>query len=110
MEEGHLFVMKPASAWAKQASDALDKIEQANGGELPPRIAEAVNIDREAFGSLIEALVALEPLTGRPVGQDLIDLAGLRPADEVLLRVFMPPPLTVRHTAAYHLTGSILER
>jgi len=85
-DEQHMVVMKPASAWAQQAKDALDAIERANGGQLPPRFADADKIDHAAFASCVEALVALAPLTGRPVAQDLIDLAGLRPVDEILFR------------------------
>lgn len=107
-----LFVLKLASQWALQADEALDRIAVANGGELPEHIIDGDALDHEAFGSLIEALVALEPLTGRPVGQDLIDLAGLKPADQVilLLRFFMPVNLDGGHTAAYHLTGSTVWR
>ena len=83
-DEQHMMIVKPVSAWARQASAALETIEQANNGTLPARLADAKDIDPTAFGLLVEALVALEPATGSTVDPNLIKLAGLRPVDEVI--------------------------
>ena len=82
--EQHMLILKPLSAWKRQAEDALTLIECKNGGKLPARFIDGDSVDHRAFASLVEALVALEPYTGRVVGQDLIDAAGLKSVDEVI--------------------------
>ena len=84
MDEQHMVVLTPASYWQRRAEEGLDAIERGNGGVVPARFIDANTIDHAAFAQVVEALVALEPLTGAKVGQDLIDAAGLRPVDEVL--------------------------
>jgi hypothetical protein len=77
-------IAKSVGAWHDQAREAWEALaSQLPEGASPP-IGELAEVDPAAFGSLIEALVALEPYTGRRVGQDLIQLAGLRPVSEVL--------------------------
>ena len=83
-DEQHMVVLAPASYWQRRAEDGMDAIERANGGVPPERFIDADAIDHAAFAQVVEALVALEPLTGAKVGQDLLDAAGLRPVDEVL--------------------------
>ena len=80
-----MVIVKPVAVWTRQAKDAMEAIRTANGGQDPANLRAAAAIDFTAFASLIEALVALEPHTGRPVGQDMISLARLRPVDEVIL-------------------------
>jgi hypothetical protein len=67
-----------------QARAALDAIIAANGGVAPAAIRDCHDVDPAAFASLIEAMVALESVTGRPVSDDLVQLAGLRPVGEVI--------------------------
>lgn len=80
---GEFFVVRSAAAWSTQAHAALAQIDIDCGGAPPATIAEGANISPVAFGRLIEALVALAPLTGQMPSQELIELAGLRPANEV---------------------------
>ena len=82
--EQHMVVMAPASTWIRQAQEGMKRIREKNGGEDPPKFIDSVRIDFAAFASVVEALVALEPLTGRKVGRDLIDAAGLKPVDQVI--------------------------
>ena len=84
MDEQHMVILAPASYWKRRAEEGMDAIEQANGGVPPERFADADKIDHAAFAQVVEALVALEPLTGAKVGDDLISLAGLRPVDEAI--------------------------
>jgi hypothetical protein len=84
MDEPQVLVIKTSDTWTRQAREALETIRTANGGADPAHLADAVDIAPRAFGSLIEALVALEPYTGLKVGDDLIRLARLRPATEVV--------------------------
>jgi hypothetical protein len=81
--EQHMLIVKPVSAWAAQAQKALDDIEATNGGPVA-KLADAKSIAPQAFESLIEALVALEPATGQKVADELITLAGLVPVDQAL--------------------------
>jgi hypothetical protein len=78
-------VMRRASDWVKQAEDALGEIRAANGGEDPASIADGAAIAPAAFSRMVEALVALEPLTHARVGADMIRLAGLVPVDQALM-------------------------
>jgi len=82
--EQHMVIMRTVDDWAHRAREAMEEIKAANGGEDPPRIIDAADIAPVAFGKLIEALVALEPVTHRKVGDDLISRAGLVPVDQAL--------------------------
>jgi hypothetical protein len=82
--EQHMVIVRSVAAWQEQAETALDEITAANGGVELAHIADAKRIAPVAFGRLIEALAALEPYTRRKVGEDLIQLAGLKPVDQVL--------------------------
>lgn len=77
---GHWVIVTTSEAMRQQADDALAAICAANGGEDPPNLRAAYDLDPEAFAKLIEALVSL----GARVDADLIQLAGLRPLDELL--------------------------
>jgi len=63
----------------RQAREAMDTLRRKGMTDQTP-LREAALIDRGAFSQLIEALYAL----GVPMDQELKDLAGLRPVDEVL--------------------------
>lgn len=82
--EQHMVIIRPVTAWAAQAEEAMAEITAANGGRDVARIADAAEIAPAAFGRLVEAMVALESAGGPRVGDDLIALARLRPVDEVL--------------------------
>ena len=72
-------IVKPHSAWLAQATDAWTALEpQAPRGA---QLRDLAAIDHHTFARLIEALVALTP---GQVSQELQELAGLRPVDEVL--------------------------
>jgi hypothetical protein len=79
-EPGHWVVIRPRAEVERQALDALAAIEAANGGTLPPRLLDAYDVDPEAFGKLIEAIVQL----GGDVDDELARLAGLRDVGEAL--------------------------
>ena len=81
--EQHMLLVKPVSVWAEQAQQALADIDAANGGVSPVRLVDGASIHPQAFSSLIEALVALESVTGQKVADDLVQLAGLVPVDQV---------------------------
>jgi hypothetical protein len=63
----------------RQAREAMDTPRRKGLTDQTP-LREAALIDRVAFSQLIEALHAL----GVPMDQELKDLAGLRPVDEML--------------------------
>lgn len=84
-DESVIVVYGTAESWMSQAESAIRRIRRANDGRDPVSMNEADGLDHDAFASLIEAMVALEGLTHRKVGNDLIQLAGLRHATEVLL-------------------------
>ncbi len=72
-------ISKPRDAWVRQAREAWAALEaQAPHGSALRALAA---IDQHTFALLIEALAALTP---GQVGQELQDLAGLRPVGEVL--------------------------
>jgi hypothetical protein len=73
-DPGHWLVVRSRAEWDKQATDALDAIKAANGGTEPATLRAAADVDRAAFGRLIEALVAL----GARVDDEMMQLAGLR--------------------------------
>jgi hypothetical protein len=75
------FIAKSRQDWLAQATTA----EQTLRAKLPPDrptrpVRELAAVDPDAFAQLIEALVALG-LTSDP---ELIQLAGLRPVEEIL--------------------------
>ena len=82
-EPEHMLVMKAASTWVNQARAAMTVLEEKNGGELV-NIADGAKVDYAAFCSLIEAMYALAPVTGRPVSKELMEMAQLRPVDEIM--------------------------
>jgi hypothetical protein len=63
----------------RQAREAMDTLRRKGLTDQTP-LKEAALIDWVAFSQLVEAMHAL----GVPVDQELKDLAGLRPVDEVL--------------------------
>lgn len=67
----HFVIVRTVEAWTAQARAAQAAIVAANGGIGPPTIRDCYDADPAAFASLIEAMVALEPVTGRPVAADL---------------------------------------
>lgn len=79
----HMIVVRTVQQWADQARLAQARLDDL-AGDTHPTIAETAALDPVAFTSLIEALVALEPYTHRPVSEDLIRLAGLVPVDQAL--------------------------
>jgi hypothetical protein len=79
-EEGQWLLITTRGALARQARKALDDITAANGGVEPARLRDAYDIAPGAFASLIEALVNL----GADVEDELVQLAGVRPLEELL--------------------------
>lgn len=77
---GHWIVTRSRADVERQANAALDALEAANGGVMPPTLRAAYDVDPAAFARLIEALVWL----GADVDLDLQQLAGMRPIGEVL--------------------------
>ena len=77
---GHWVIVTTAEAMRQQADAALAAICAANGGDDPPNLRAAYDLDPEAFAKLIEALLAL----GAQVAPDLIQLAGIKPLDDLL--------------------------
>jgi len=78
---GHWLIITTRAALAQQASRALDRLREANGGTDPVTLRDAYDVDRIAFAELVEALVNL----GAPVSPDMQALAGIRPVGEFLL-------------------------
>lgn len=78
--DGHMIIIRSRADVARQAREAIDTIVAKNGGTQPARLRDAYDVDPEAFGLLIEALVAL----GASVDKEMRSLARLRPIDEVL--------------------------
>jgi hypothetical protein len=80
---GEAMLFQSAERWAEQGHQAY----RALLAKAPPEaatIADLAAVDRALFASMIEALVALEQVTGVRVDPELIRLAGLAPASEVL--------------------------
>jgi hypothetical protein len=80
MPEGHFVIVRPRAEVVAQAEEALDAIEAANGGTMPPTLREAYDVAPAAYALLVEALVQL----GADVDLDTQRLAGLRTIDELL--------------------------
>jgi hypothetical protein len=83
---GEAAIFRSAADWTDQGHRAyqalLAKVEAA--GTPVVTLADLDTVDHGQFALLIEALVALAPVTGVEVAEDLITLAGLRPVAEVL--------------------------
>ena len=77
---GHWIILRSAEGWARQGDAALDQLTAANGGVTPATLADAAKVDRAAFGSLVEALVAL----GADVDDEIRQLANVRPIEDLL--------------------------
>jgi hypothetical protein len=84
MAAGEAVIVQSAGAWADQGHRAF----QALSAKLPPgarpELRELDAVDHDLFATLIEALVALQEVTGVAVADELVELAGLRPAAKVL--------------------------
>jgi hypothetical protein len=102
MSGQHWVIVTTSEAMARQADVALAAICAANGGDDPPNLRAAYDLDPEAFAKLIEALVAL----GAQVDADLIQLAGLRPLDELLLVIHTRAQLVDTDHGARHRVNS----
>jgi hypothetical protein len=79
LSKGEALIVRSYQDWLEQARAA----NKAIAAKLDGRVAtlrECAQIDPEQFGLMIEALVAL----GEPVSQELQDLAGLKPVNQVL--------------------------
>ena len=74
---GQFVIVMSREAWARQVTDALDALRAANGGTEPATLRDCAQLDRAAFGRLIEALIAL----GAEVDAELQHLAGIRPIE-----------------------------
>ncbi|MFH9731936.1 hypothetical protein [Streptomyces sp. NPDC017260] len=79
-EQSRAVVMRPREEVQKQLAQAWERLEEACEGEMPGTLWELHGVDREAFGLLIEGMVQL----GEKVDQEMQDLAGLKPVDEVI--------------------------
>ena len=77
---GHWFVVRSRAGWCDRIREALGEIAAANGGSDPATIRDAYDVHPEAFGRMVEGLVAL----GVPVEADLVALAGLRDVGDLL--------------------------
>ena len=78
--EQHMVIFRTRGELRQQVLDGLEKIRLANGGVEPDTFGEGNDIDHAAFASVVEALVAL----GAPVDDDLIQMAGLKPVDQII--------------------------
>src|SRR5262245_38850454 len=74
-----VILLSSRQTWIEQAGAALRNLEAIAGGRNVT-LREMADLDREEFSRLIEAPVNL----GGSVSKDLVDLAGLRPIEEVL--------------------------
>jgi hypothetical protein len=83
---GEAVIVQSMSAWVEQGHQAyqalLAKVPEEDRAGLQLKDLDAY--DHNLFASMIEALVALSSATGVSVGEDLVELAGLRPVGEVL--------------------------
>ncbi|CAJ61404.1 MULTISPECIES: hypothetical protein [Frankia] len=75
--------MKTFEAWLQQAKAAQGRLQAANGGKDMP-LREYRAADPVAFAQLIQALDALTPYTGKPVAEDLRELAGLKDVNQII--------------------------
>lgn len=83
--EQHMVLTAPASMWKRQYEEADEAIRQANGGQDAPTLNAAAEINYPAFCKMIEALVALAPLTGLMPDDDLQRRARMVPVDQAIL-------------------------
>lgn len=78
---GRWLIIKTRAAWAAQAREALDRIGTAHGcGFETLTLRDMHAVDPEAFGLLIQAMMAL----GAEVDPAMVELARLRDIDEVI--------------------------
>jgi hypothetical protein len=79
--EQHMVVVKLASQWVEQAKEAWADLEASQPDPPPRRFAAWHAANPAAFGRFVEAYYALFP---HKVTQEIIDLAGLKPVDQVI--------------------------
>jgi|HubBroStandDraft_3_1064219.scaffolds.fasta_scaffold12282_4 hypothetical protein len=79
-----MVMVTTVEAMVAQFDRARAAVRAKNGGEDPPTIRAAYDIDREAFCLMIEALNTLAPRTGMQPDGELLRLAQIRPVDELL--------------------------
>ncbi|MGW1261126.1 hypothetical protein ACWD7Y_04095 [Streptomyces drozdowiczii] len=80
MSEQRMVVVRPEEEVRRQVAQAWERLEEACEGEMPGTLRELHDVDRAAFAMLIEGMVQL----GEPVDQEMQDLAGLKPVDQVI--------------------------
>jgi hypothetical protein len=80
MSEQRTVIVRTEEDVQKQLAQAWVRLEEACEGEMPSTLGELHGVDAKAFSLLIEAMVQL----GEPVDQEMQDLAGLKPVDQVL--------------------------
>jgi hypothetical protein len=80
LPEGRFVIIRPRAEVVRQAEEALDTIEAANGGTMPDTLRDAYDVAPAAYALLVEALFQL----GADVDLDTQRLAGLRPIGEAL--------------------------
>ncbi|MFF1693192.1 hypothetical protein ACFVXC_06120 [Streptomyces sp. NPDC058257] len=78
--EQRMVIMRTKEDVQKQLAQAWERLEEACEGEMPDSLRALHGVDAEAFSLLIEGMVQL----GEPVDQEMQDLAGLKPVDEVI--------------------------
>jgi hypothetical protein len=83
--EQRLIVLAPRMDLVRQARDAWAKIEAAalEAGSMQDggwKLRDACELDRQAFCQFIEAMFNL----GAEVEPELLDLAGLKPVEQVI--------------------------
>jgi hypothetical protein len=81
MSEQRMVTVRPREEVEKQLAEAWVRLEEVCEGEMPASLRELHDVDQEAFSKLIEGMVQL----GEPVEQEIQDLVGLKPVDQVLL-------------------------
>jgi hypothetical protein len=80
---GEAMIFRSAADWTDQGHRAYQAL-LAKAGPGPHELRDLDAVDHDLFASMIEALVALAPVTGVAVADELVELAGLRPVAEVL--------------------------
>lgn len=87
MGGGQFVAVASAGVWKRQAEQAMARLEEKRSAQGLPKglpLEELNQVDHRDFCLLIEALHALAPLTGRPISQELLDLAEMHPVGDVL--------------------------
>ncbi|MEV8399168.1 hypothetical protein [Streptomyces niveus] len=80
MSDQRMVVVRTEADVQKQLAQAWERLEEACEGEMPGTLRELHDVDAKAFSLLIEGMVQL----GEPVDQEIQDLAGLKPVDQVI--------------------------